>query len=64
MNKRNPRLPRAIWEAVPDPDYQEHLRRVFEILLAPSQKTFDEDAGRKQDEAAADGQPFELTLPT
>ena len=52
MNKRELRILRAIWESVPVPDYQEHLRRVFEVLVATSGKTFDEDAGKKQDEAA------------
>ncbi len=57
MNKKEPGLLRTIWEAIPDPDCQEHLRRVFEILLAASRKEFDEHTGRKQDESAADNQP-------
>lgn len=58
MNKREQHLLRPIWEPVPDPDYQEHLRRVFEILLAAVEKAFDEDTGKKQDESKADGQPL------
>jgi len=53
--KEGPHLIAVIWEGVPDPDYEEHLRRVFEILFAEFRRPFDENSLRIQDEPAANG---------
>lgn len=33
MPKSNKKEHKVIWETVEDPDFEEHLRRVFEIIL-------------------------------
>ena len=49
-NKASPPSIDVIWENIPDPDYEEHLRRVFEILFAESHRPFDESSLEIQDE--------------
>jgi hypothetical protein len=50
---RNRPTSTVIWEYIPDSDYEEHLRRIFSILLDPLPITFDENRARPQDESAA-----------
>ena len=53
--KEGPHLIAVIWENVPDSNYEEHLRRVFEILFAEFRRPFDENSLKIQDEPAANG---------
>jgi hypothetical protein len=63
MNKKAPRLMHVVWEVVPDSEYDEHLRRVFEILFKVSNGAFDENDRGRQDESTAQGQGSNQTLP-
>ncbi len=59
MNPKGPRIIQVIWEVIPDPERDEHLRRVFEILLNPSNGAFDETGRGRQDESVAPGSGLE-----
>jgi hypothetical protein len=54
-NRNRPPLT-VLWEEISDPDYEEHLRRIFVILLEGPQNTFDENAIKSQDESVAHSQ--------
>jgi hypothetical protein len=55
MNQKTSLPLHVIWEHLPDRDYAEHLRRVFEILFSDAQDLFDETPQNAQDESAAQG---------
>lgn len=53
----------VIWESVPDRELEEHLRRVFEILLKPATDSFDGGDHGRQDESTGQGQASNQILP-
>jgi hypothetical protein len=54
MNKPKKRDLAVSWEEVEDPDFAEHFRRVFKIIISasadPKEETENHDAGTKQNE--------------
>lgn len=44
MNKPNKREIKVIWEEVEDPDFEEHLRRIFEAILRAELKPKNQSA--------------------
>jgi hypothetical protein len=49
MNKPTKKERKVIWEEVEDPDFDEHLRRIFEAIMRgesePKQQTGEESPG-------------------
>jgi len=62
--RNKPRLLKVVWETVSDAENNEHLLRVFEILLKVSNDQVDESSQGRQHEAEANDQASNQILST